>query len=74
MPCLAALIIITDYCDDRIASSLNGDLADSLGNLLQRCTAPSLNPSQSVPPLPDVDRMTREDKTVMDAMNRLCGE
>ncbi|XP_062520298.1 methionine--tRNA ligase, mitochondrial-like isoform X2 [Corticium candelabrum] len=62
----------SDYCDDRIASSLNGDLADSLGNLLQRCTAPSLNPSQSVPPLPDVDRMTREDKTVMDAMNRLC--
>lgn len=30
---------------------LNVELADALGNLLSRCTAPSLNPNQLMPPL-----------------------
>ncbi|XP_045622416.2 methionine--tRNA ligase, mitochondrial [Procambarus clarkii] len=30
---------------------LNVELADTLGNLLNRCTAPVLNPSQQMPPL-----------------------
>lgn len=38
-----------DYTDDKVAKLLNAELADSLGGLLNRCTAPALNPAQVHP-------------------------
>ncbi|XP_062850739.1 methionine--tRNA ligase, mitochondrial [Trichomycterus rosablanca] len=35
-----------DYDDDKVVKLCNSELADSLGGLLNRCTAPSLNPEQ----------------------------
>lgn len=35
-----------DYTDDKVTTLLNAELADSLGGLLNRCTAPALNPAQ----------------------------
>lgn len=36
----------SDYTDDKAFKLLNAELADSLGGLLNRCTAPALNPAQ----------------------------
>lgn len=38
-----------DYSDDKVVKLLNAELANSLGGLLNRCTAPSLNPAQVFP-------------------------
>ncbi|XP_052470889.1 methionine--tRNA ligase, mitochondrial [Carassius gibelio] len=38
-----------DYYDDKVVKMCNSELADALGGLLNRCTAPSLNPSQVYP-------------------------
>ncbi|XP_029917145.1 methionine--tRNA ligase, mitochondrial [Myripristis murdjan] len=38
-----------DYNDQKLVKLLNAELADSLGGLLNRCTAPSLNPAQIYP-------------------------
>ncbi|XP_059202134.1 methionine--tRNA ligase, mitochondrial [Centropristis striata] len=38
-----------DYTDDKVFKLLNAELADSLGGLLNRCTAPALNPDQVYP-------------------------
>lgn len=38
-----------DYRDDKVIKVLNAELADSLGGLLNRCTAPALNPAQVYP-------------------------
>lgn len=38
-----------DYSDDKVIKLLNAELADSLGGLLNRCTAPALNPAQVFP-------------------------
>ncbi|TMS17157.1 Methionine--tRNA ligase, mitochondrial [Larimichthys crocea] len=38
-----------DYTDDKAIKLLNAELADSLGGLLNRCTAPALNPAQVYP-------------------------
>ncbi|XP_067455848.1 methionine--tRNA ligase, mitochondrial [Thunnus thynnus] len=38
-----------DYTDDKVIKLLNAELADSLGGLLNRCTAPALNPAQAYP-------------------------
>ncbi|KAM4621954.1 methionine--tRNA ligase, mitochondrial [Polymixia lowei] len=38
-----------DYNDDKVVKMLNAELADTLGGLLNRCTAPSLNPAQVYP-------------------------
>lgn len=35
-----------DYTEDKVLKLLNAELADSLGGLLNRCTAPALNPGQ----------------------------
>ncbi|XP_054647463.1 methionine--tRNA ligase, mitochondrial [Dunckerocampus dactyliophorus] len=39
-----------DYTDDKVIKLLNAELADSLGGLLNRCTALALNPAQIYPP------------------------
>ncbi|TRY81301.1 hypothetical protein DNTS_012132 [Danionella cerebrum] len=38
-----------DYYDDKVVKMCNSALADALGGLLNRCTAPALNPSQVYP-------------------------
>uniref|UniRef100_A0A673CBX0 Methionine--tRNA ligase, mitochondrial n=1 Tax=Sphaeramia orbicularis TaxID=375764 RepID=A0A673CBX0_9TELE len=38
-----------DYTDAKVMKLLNAELADSLGGLLNRCTAPALNPAQIYP-------------------------
>uniref|UniRef100_A0A3Q2QP56 Methionine--tRNA ligase, mitochondrial n=1 Tax=Fundulus heteroclitus TaxID=8078 RepID=A0A3Q2QP56_FUNHE len=38
-----------DYTPDKVRKLLNAELADSLGGLLNRCTAPALNPAQVYP-------------------------
>ncbi|KAL2077495.1 hypothetical protein ACEWY4_026999 [Coilia grayii] len=38
-----------DYDDAKLVKLLNSELADALGGLLNRCTAPSLNPTQVYP-------------------------
>ncbi|XP_033875998.2 methionine--tRNA ligase, mitochondrial isoform X1 [Acipenser ruthenus] len=38
-----------DYYDDKVIKLLNSELADTLGGLLNRCTAPSINPEQIYP-------------------------
>ncbi|XP_070693205.1 methionine--tRNA ligase, mitochondrial [Pempheris klunzingeri] len=38
-----------DYRDVKVIKLLNAELADSLGGLLNRCTAPALNPAQVYP-------------------------
>ncbi|KPP67728.1 methionine--tRNA ligase, mitochondrial-like [Scleropages formosus] len=38
-----------DYYDDKVVKLLNTELADSLGGLLNRCTARTLNPTQVYP-------------------------
>jgi methionyl-tRNA synthetase len=63
-----------DYNDERINSSLNVDLADTLGNLLQRCTAASINPSQTIPTPPQAADITPADRILEDAMKWLCGK
>ncbi|KAK3776360.1 hypothetical protein RRG08_059147 [Elysia crispata] len=39
------------YSDKRVAERINTDLANTLGNLLGRCTAPSVNRTQGLPSL-----------------------
>uniref|UniRef100_A0A8D3ALC3 Methionine--tRNA ligase, mitochondrial n=1 Tax=Scophthalmus maximus TaxID=52904 RepID=A0A8D3ALC3_SCOMX len=38
-----------DYTDRKVVKVLNAELVDSLGGLLNRCTAPGLNPAQVYP-------------------------
>ncbi|XP_061454323.1 methionine--tRNA ligase, mitochondrial isoform X2 [Rhineura floridana] len=38
-----------DYYDEKAVKLVNSELADALGGLLNRCTAPSLNPKGSYP-------------------------
>ncbi|XP_068228435.1 methionine--tRNA ligase, mitochondrial [Palaemon carinicauda] len=40
-----------NWSDTRVVRLLNAELANSLGNLLNRCSAPSLNPNQEFPSL-----------------------
>lgn len=39
-----------DYTEDKVRKLLNAELADTLGGLLNRCTAPALNPAQVYTP------------------------
>lgn len=38
-----------DYSDTKVMRYLNAELADTLGNLLSRCTGAALNPFQTFP-------------------------
>ncbi|XP_036379687.1 methionine--tRNA ligase, mitochondrial [Megalops cyprinoides] len=74
-----------DYYDDKVVKLLNSELADSLGGLLNRCTAPSLNHAQVYPHFckkcfprepagGDTDtRATREDYKMLEDVSRLPG-
>lgn len=69
-----------DYTDDKVIKLLNAELADSLGGLLNRCTAPALNPAQvytvfcptSFPVEPTKQsRAVAEDYQMLDALRNL---
>ncbi|KAJ8385737.1 hypothetical protein AAFF_G00183370 [Aldrovandia affinis] len=74
-----------DYYDDKIVKLLNSELVGSLGGLLNRCTAPSLNPTQVYPSFcstcfprdptgGDIEaRATEEDYQMLDAVSGLPG-
>lgn len=67
-----------DYTDDKVAKLLNAELADSLGGLLNRCTAPALNPAQVYPsfcprsfPREQGGRAVGQDYHMLDAVKSL---
>lgn len=67
-----------DYTDDKAIKLLNAELADSLGGLLNRCTAPALNPAQIYPwfcpqsfPREQGGRAVAEDYHMLDAVRNL---
>lgn len=69
-----------DYTDDKVVKLLNAELADSLGGLLNRCTAPALNPAQIYPPFCQASfpvknigqsRAVAEDYIMLDAVRNL---
>ncbi|XP_053735052.1 methionine--tRNA ligase, mitochondrial isoform X1 [Synchiropus splendidus] len=68
-----------DYTDVKVLKLLNAELADSLGGLLNRCTAPALNPRQvfppfcplSFPPEGEAGRAVPEDYAMLDAVRNL---
>ena len=74
---------MTDYSEDRVISLLNADLADTLGNLLQRVTGKKLNPAMDEEEeRPQSSRLTsewsemtkdREDGALVDYLNHLTG-
>nr|XP_061793056.1 methionine--tRNA ligase, mitochondrial-like [Nerophis lumbriciformis] len=67
-----------DYTDHKVLKLLNAELADSLGGLLNRCTAPALNPTQTYPPFCPMTfpseqggRAVSEDYRMLDAVQNL---
>lgn len=60
-----------DYSDSNMIARLNGELADTLGNLSMRCVAPKLNPSMV---WPSADQPFLEgDKRVIQEINAVAG-
>lgn len=43
-----------DYYDEKVFKLVNSELADALGGLLNRCTAPALNPGRTYPAFSEV--------------------
>lgn len=67
-----------DYTDDKVIKLLHAELADSLGGLLNRCTAPALNPAQVYPsfcpqsfPSEQGGKAVVEDYHMLDAVRNL---
>ncbi|KAG7518420.1 methionine-tRNA ligase, mitochondrial [Solea senegalensis] len=67
-----------DYTDHKVTKLLNAELCDSLGGLLNRCTAPGLNPAQVYPafcpqsfPRERGGRTVFEDHHMLDAVKNL---
>ncbi|XP_029296892.1 methionine--tRNA ligase, mitochondrial [Cottoperca gobio] len=68
----------SDYTDDKVRKLLNAELADTLGGLLNRCTAPALNPAQVYPafcpqsfPYEQGGRAVVEDYHMLDSVKNL---
>lgn len=59
-----------DYSDNQMISRLNGDLADTYGNLVMRCVAPKLNPEAVWPAL---GQLTKGDETLIQHIKELPG-
>eukprot|EP00002_Diphylleia_rotans_P024147 TRINITY_DN4760_c1_g1_i1.p1 TRINITY_DN4760_c1_g1~~TRINITY_DN4760_c1_g1_i1.p1 ORF type:complete len:598 (-),score=129.86 TRINITY_DN4760_c1_g1_i1:23-1816(-) len=59
-----------DFSEARLISKYNSELADSLGNLLTRCTGTSLNPRQVVP---EVGLQGEHEKKLLDMIYALPG-
>lgn len=66
-----------DYYEHKVTKLLNAELADSLGGLLNRCTAAGLNPDQVYPPFcpeffsKDGGRAVDEDYQMLDSVKNL---
>ncbi|CAJ1058930.1 methionine--tRNA ligase%2C mitochondrial isoform X1 [Xyrichtys novacula] len=67
-----------DYTEDKVFKLLNSELADSLGGLLNRCTALALNPAQVYPAFccqsfsrDEGGRAVAEDYHMLDAVKNL---
>ncbi len=41
----------SNFCEKEMQHKIEAELADTLGNLVKRCTAKSLNPTRKVPAL-----------------------
>lgn len=72
-----------DFSEQRIMSLLNDELADNLGNMLNRVTGIKINPSQTYPsfyldhfPLggPPQGRVTVEDYKLLNTLSTLTGK
>lgn len=75
--------MFADFSEQRITSLLNDELADNLGNMLNRVTAVKINPLQTYPsfyvdlfPLsgPPQGRITAEDYKLLKTMSTLTGK
>ena len=44
LPSPSLLFLLQDYSEDRLVATVNSDLSNTLGNLLQRISTPRLNP------------------------------
>uniref|UniRef100_A0A3P9LS97 Methionine--tRNA ligase, mitochondrial n=1 Tax=Oryzias latipes TaxID=8090 RepID=A0A3P9LS97_ORYLA len=67
-----------DYTEEKVIKLLNAELADSLGGLLNRCTAAALNPAQVYPsfcpqafPRDQGGRAAAEDYRMLEAVRNL---
>lgn len=69
---------LADYSDVKVIRILNSELADTLGNLLSRCTGTALNPDQVFPEieLTAFQDVASEDvtKKLIEAVNTLPGK
>lgn len=45
------MYLLTDYTDEKVLRLLNAELADTLGNLLNRCCGKAINGNQQFPVL-----------------------
>ena len=59
--------IIIDYSEERVAVLLNADLANTLGNLLQRLTSDKLNPDS----IRDVKPSTAQQEQLESEWNKI---
>lgn len=59
-----------DFSDSEVIAKLNADLADNLGNLFARITAPTINPAGVVPPC---GTLTPDDNAFIEAIKALPG-
>jgi len=71
--------LLTDYSHVKAQRILNSELADTLGNLLSRASAKSLNPGQIYPSpsaehLADLLRSLDAAKRLQDSLLQLSGE
>lgn len=67
---------VAGYNDQRLVDCVNSELANTLGNLLSRCAANSLNRDQAIPawhPGVFADRCTKEDREMWGSLASLPG-
>lgn len=71
------LIAVPDYSDARAVERINSDLVNSVGNLLSRTTALSVNKQQDFPPLEQesvlVQFLSEEDVKMYHSLQNLPG-
>ncbi|XP_014377235.1 methionine--tRNA ligase, mitochondrial, partial [Alligator sinensis] len=63
-----------DYYDKKVIKIVNSELADALGGLLNRCTAPSINPSGIYPPFSESYFPRSSDQVGAEALGRALRE
>ncbi|NXN96716.1 SYMM protein, partial [Rhinopomastus cyanomelas] len=63
-----------DYYEEKVVKVVNSELADSLGGLLNRSTAPSINPSNTFPRFSEVCFPKLSDHSRMKATGRAAAE